>query len=162
MVTPSRDSVVAELRALRAGLEKNRSADSVNIGGRTYSVSDLIARIDVSLKADADLVMARAALTGALTHQRAIQAGEAVFLAAVWALVKLKYSGLHDKLVDFGLEPKQRQAARTNEQRLVMSAKNRATRTKRGTMSKSRKATIHGDVTGVVITPVKRGREPPK
>jgi hypothetical protein len=72
-------------------------------------------------------------------------------------VLALMYKGVPDKLdlLDIPL-PKPRKP-RTSEQLAATAAKIRATREARGTTSKKQKAQIHGNVTGVTITPVTSG-----
>jgi hypothetical protein len=58
------------------------------------------------------------------------------------------------KLGEFGLQPLKASTPLTAEKRLASTAKARATRIARGTMSKKQKLTIRGDVTGVIVTPI--------
>jgi len=75
-------------------------------------------------------------------------------MLAFVAFVKATFSKSPDVLVDFGLAPKQAATPLTVEQKAARVAKGKATRQARGTMGKKKKLAVHGDVTGVVVTPV--------
>jgi hypothetical protein len=76
------------------------------------------------------------------------------FMLAFVAFVKSTFSKSPDVLADFGLEPKKAATPLTVEQKAAKVAKAEATRKARGTMGKKKKLAVHGDVTGVVVTPV--------
>jgi len=77
MVTPSRESVLAEIRALKAGIQKNMMADTVTLSSQAYSGAQLAARVELSVQAELDVQTARGALADALTRERQVRANEA-------------------------------------------------------------------------------------
>lgn len=154
MVTKSRDNALTELRSLLAGLKTNATDHPSTLAGQTYTDGQLIARVQVSLDAEAKVQTLKNDLHDALIECDEVRARETEFLKGVRALVQGRHLGSHTTLQDFGMVPKKPPTKRTGEQRVVMTAKNRATREKRGTLGPKQKAAIRGDVTGVVIEPV--------
>jgi hypothetical protein len=159
MVTKSRGSILTELRGLDAGIAKNMGSRTTILAGVTYTAAQLRARIKVSLDAETSIADAKAALATALLAGRRVRTTEAAFIGGLRKMIQTGYGPLIDKLAEFGVPPKKPPPKRTTYQRLVMSAKNQATRKKRGTLSKKQKKAIKGNVTGVVITPVLNGRK---
>ncbi len=158
MATQSRESVLAELRALDTGVAKNMTGRTIILASESYTTSQLRARIKVSLDAETRVQVAKGELANALRDGKRVRGREAAFLGGLRKLVQTSFSTQLGKLADFAVPPKKRQSPRTTEQRLVMSAKNQATRKERGTLSKKKKKAIRGNVTGVVITPVTSGK----
>ncbi len=76
------------------------------------------------------------------------------FMLAFVAFVKATFSKSPDVLADFGLAPKKAATPLTVEQKAAKVAKAEATRKARGTMGRKKKLAVHGDVTGVTVTPV--------
>jgi hypothetical protein len=128
----------------------------VMIAGTTYTTAQLQARVQTSLDAETQVLTAETELNDARASCERVRKSERGFLLTLASLMKSQYGDSELPLAELGLRPKKKPGKRTNEQRLVMSAKNRATRQERGTMSKKQKKAIKGNVTGVVITPIVR------
>ncbi len=160
MVTQSRDSLIEELLVLKAGVTKNLPGVTVNIAGRDYTASDIVARIDEVLDAAANVRVARGALTKALDRETELRADAHGFFPSLRRIVQLRFESSPAELAEFGIAPKKERTRPTTEQKLVIGAKIRATRVARGTRGPKQKKAIRGDVTGVVVTPVREGDPP--
>ncbi|HEX3771414.1 MAG TPA: hypothetical protein VHV30_11135 [Polyangiaceae bacterium] len=68
--------------------------------------------------------------------------------------LRATFSDAAAQLGDFGLQAPRARTPLTSEKRLVATAKAKATRIARGTVSKKQKLAIKGDVTGVQVTPI--------
>jgi hypothetical protein len=53
MVTKSRDNALTELRSLLAGLKNNSTSHASTLAGQTCTEAELIARVQVSIDAEA-------------------------------------------------------------------------------------------------------------
>lgn len=154
MVTPRRDSVLAELRSLEAGVQKYLGNRTVVLASESYTGAQLLARVGLSLDAATRLQAAKGALADALANDRKIKKSEAAFLLDLKNLLRLNYSDSATTLGAFALEPRKKRPVPTPQEALVAVAKGRATRVERKTMGKRQKAAIKGNVSGVAITPV--------
>lgn len=154
MATPTRDELILELKALRAGIVKNLATFSFIVGGKTYPASDALALIDATIASASSVLEARANLADVLGADRALGEQNAPILKGFRDMIGLMYAESGTMLSDFGLAPRKPRTPLTVEKILARSAKSRATRAKRKTMGKRQKAAIKGDVAGVVIAPV--------
>jgi len=118
------------------------------------------AEIAASLRSFADLRAEVEAARASLRAKLALEAGSApamrAFLTAYVTYLRAAYGSSPDILASFGLAPRTRPQS-TVETKLVAVAKNKATRAARHTMGSRQKKAIRGDVTGVVVTPVRGG-----
>ena len=85
--------------------------------------------------------------------EQQLRTNDAQFVADVRQTILAMFSTQTDVLADFGLAPKKKPVL-TAQAKVARAAKARATRQARGTRSKKQLATISGDVTGIVVTPV--------
>ena len=154
MVTPTRRDVLAELRSLASGVQKHLTTGPYGIAGQTYTATELLTRVQVSVDSAVRVQEARAALVDALANDSAIHKSEAEFLRSLRNIILGAFSNSSETLAEFALEPKKKRRPLTAEESLEAAAKLRATRAERRTMGKRQRARIKGDVTGVVITPV--------
>ena len=157
MTTPTRDSVLAELRLLESGIQKYPSNGNMTLASVTYTDADLLSRIGACIDAVAAAKLAHGALTEAIANEERVLRDASEFLAGVKKNIQRRFSNASATLIDFGLAPKKQRRAATTEEKLVRDAKVQATRAKRGTKGKRQKAAIKGKVTGVVITPIVGG-----
>ncbi len=76
-------------------------------------------------------------------------------LRAYAHVVLVAFADATAMLADFGIAPPKARTPMTAEQLAARAAKAKATRIARGTTSKKQKLAVKGDVTGVVVTPVR-------
>ena len=84
-----------------------------------------------------------------------MQAKVGPILRAYERFVLVAFAGATQTLVDFGLTPPKARTPLTANELAVRAAKAKATRAARGTTSKKQKLGVKGDVTGLIMTPVK-------
>lgn len=155
MVTPRNDTVIADLTRLADGHEKHLPDTPFVFAGRTYEGPELVAMIRAVRDAAKRVARAHAEVAEATRANLKMQADNAGLIQGAKKRVQLAYSNDSGKLADFGLAPQSPPGTMSTETLLVRAAKSRATRKERRTMGKKQRAAIKGDVTGVVITPVK-------
>jgi hypothetical protein len=125
------------------------------VEGSTVTPADAEAKLTTFAKLRNDVDAARAAMKAAIADEQAQLPGLREFFLAFVSFVRAGYGNSPDILADFGLQPKKTRKPLTVEQRAAAAAKRAATRAARGIIGKRKRAGVKGDVTGVVVTPVK-------
>jgi hypothetical protein len=156
-LTKSTQAVLAE--KLAAGATKHfPKGMQMPIGGATLGIDQIAAQLTsfASLRNDTETARAayKAKLAAEANHAPAMNA----FIHAFVQVVRGSFGSQPDVLADFGLQPMKAHTPLTVEQKAAASAKRAATRAARGTKGSKAKQAIHGDVTGVVVTPVMAGQ----
>lgn len=148
---------LSEYQALVAGIPKYCPNAIFTIAGQTLTatqavtfISALLATVTAVDAAKTGIADARIAEEAALTQNGAIVKG-------IRENIALMFSNNTTTLAEFEIAPKKPRTPLSTAARAAADAKAKATRAARGTTSKKQKAAISGDVTGVVITPVKTG-----
>jgi hypothetical protein len=142
-------------KALAAGAGKHYPAGTkLPIGGESLTIPEIQAKLTSLASLRSDVVTARSALTAKLVTEAAQAPDLIAFLDAFVQVVRGSFTGQPDVLADFGLKPPKARTPLTAEQQAAAKAKRKATRDARGTTGSKAKQAIHGDVTGVVVTPV--------
>jgi hypothetical protein len=154
----ARADLFAQLTALAAGLAKNPAVQTI-FESEPYSAAELGARLQLSVDAEAAVLTKKAELADAIKSARGLRKTELGFVNFIRSLTKFRHTGNATALAEYGMTPPKKNPKRTTEQKLLMKAKNKATREKRGTLGPKKKKAIKGNVTGVVIKPVVRGEE---
>ena len=158
MATPTEKSVIDGLRALAQGLETYLPNESFFYASESHTGAEVIAEVRSLLANGTALLSARAALKDAARDFQEACVDKAPFLAARREMLQLAYSNDTGKLAEFGLAPLRHRAPPTTEEILLRNAKALSTRKERRTMGKRQRAAIKGNVTGVTITPVTKGK----
>jgi hypothetical protein len=153
MATPTRDEVIAELRGLQAGIQKNLATFTFIVASKTYSGAEALAVVETAVASAQAVLDARGTLSDALVADKRCQTLNGATLKAFRSIIGLMYTD-HTTLLEFAIAPKKVRTPLTNDALVLRAAKARATRTKRKTLGKRQRAAIKGEVTGVVITPV--------
>jgi hypothetical protein len=120
----------------------------------TFTPAQVVAQLQTLVALRQGVDDARATLKARLAAETAQAPTLREFMLAFVALVKATFSKSPDVLADFGLAPKKAATPLTVEQKAAKVAKAEATRKARGTMGSKKKLAVHGDVTGVTVTPV--------
>ncbi len=120
----------------------------------TFTPAQVVAQLQTLIALRKDVSDARATLEARLAAEASQAPTLREFMLAFVAFVKATFSKSPDVLADFGLAPKKAATPLTAEETVAKVAKGKATRQARGTMGTKKKQEIHGDVTGVVVTPV--------
>src|ERR1700678_2788669 len=152
MGKPGRAVIIAKLQNLATGLAKYPIKHTTILAGRDYSTAQLAARLQESIDAEVLVQTKKAELREALAACKKTRKREATFLDQLKSVTITRYGNASAVLQDHGLELKKPNPKRTTEQRLLMKAKNQATRKMRGTLGPKKKKAITGNVTGVIVT----------
>jgi hypothetical protein len=153
---PTGKSTEADLAVkLAAGTQKHLSTVAqLIIGSGTYTPAQVEAELQAFAKLRTTVDAAKAAVKAALEDEKSKGPAMRAFYTAFVAYVRSAFGNSPDVLADFGLQPKKARKPLTAAQQAAAAAKRKSTRQARGTKGKRQKSTIHGDVTGVVVTPV--------
>ena len=153
---PTKKSDEATLaEKLAAGTQKHLSTiGQLILESGTYTPAQVEAELQAFAKLRAAVDAAKAAVKAALADEKSKGPAMRVFYMAFIAYVRAAFGNSPDVLADFGLAPKKARKPLTAAEQAAAAAKRKSTREARGTMGKRKKSAIHGDVTGVVVTPV--------
>jgi hypothetical protein len=147
-------TIVANYRALIAGIQANCPNGSFILRGQSYTATQAIALLTTLMNASLAELQAKSAWKDAMVAAEKAEATDGVIANELRQVLALSYVDMTTELAEFGLAPKKARKPLTTDARLAATAKLRATRKARGTMSKKQRLLITGDVTGVTITPV--------
>jgi hypothetical protein len=151
----TKGQVVDSAKQLIAGTTKHFAAGTTVTFAKGSYTPDQIAQ---KLQALVDLRSNVNAAQATAKAQVALEAAQApalkLFAKQLRAFVKATFVTAPDVLADFGISLKQRSPI-TVEEKTAAVAKRAATRAARHTMGPRQKLGVKGDVTGVVVTPVK-------
>ncbi|HEV3194211.1 MAG TPA: hypothetical protein VGY54_27085 [Polyangiaceae bacterium] len=147
---------------LVAGAQKHLSnIGQLVIEGSTFTPAEAQAKLIAFANLRNDVDAARATLKAKLTAEMAQLAGLREFFLAFVTFVKAAFGNSPDILADFGVKPKKARKPLTVEQKAAAAAKRKSTRAARGVIGTRKRAVIKGDVTGVVVSPVKGAQPEP-
>jgi hypothetical protein len=149
----SKEAVLAE--QLAEGTQKHIGATTpVLVAGGTFTSVQIVAQLNSLTALRAAVDSAKSALRARLADERSKAPTLVAFLQAYEGFVRSAFGTQPDVLADFGLAPRKIKTPPTVEQKAAAKAKRAATRAARGTIGKKKKLAIHGNVTGVLVTPV--------
>jgi hypothetical protein len=158
----SKNSEASLAVKLAAGAQKHLSTfTQVVIGSSTFTPAQVVTELQDFAALRTSVDTAKAAVKAALQDEQSKGPALRAFIIAFIAFVRAAYGNSPDVLADFGLNPKKVRKPLTAEEQAAAVAKRNATREARGTKGKKAKASIHGNVTGVTITPVTAPAETP-
>jgi hypothetical protein len=146
-------AALATSLATGAGLHFPAGAQ-IPVSGVTLTIPAIQAKLTAFAKRRGDVETARANLTAKIAAEDAETPGMDAFVADFVKIVRGSFSTQPDVLQDFGVKPETQRTPLTVQQKTAAAAKREATRAARGTKGPKAKQAIHGDVTGVVVTPV--------
>ena len=147
---------------LAAGTQKHLSTlTQVILGSGTFTPAQIVTELQDFAALRNSVDTAKAAVKAALTDEQSKGAALRAFVNVFIAFVRAAFGNSPDVLADFGLSPKKVAKPLTAAEQAAAVAKRNATREARGTKGKLVKASIHGNVTGVNITPVTAPAENP-
>jgi type I site-specific restriction endonuclease len=160
--TNNRTTQLAADQALIDGLVKHASdIPSLVLGTQTITNADIVSRIQQLITSAKASAAAHVTWLAAVASDRALRAAQRQFLNDLRQTLRARFSTSPTTLDDFGLTA--RKAAKPKPATQVASAeKAKATRAARGTKGSKQLSTVTGDVTGVVVTPVKAGAAAPE
>jgi hypothetical protein len=146
---------LASVKALIAGTRKHFPNGSFVLGKTTYSTASLVAALEAYEPVIAALNAAHAAVNDAAAARTATEEQLAPILRDYTGYLRAIFSTAATELADFGLQPVKARAPLSSDQRTLATERMRATRKARGTRGPKQKLAIKGEVTGVVVTPVR-------
>jgi hypothetical protein len=137
------------------------SFTQVMLEGLTYTPVQLVERLKALARRRFDVDAAKAEYEGELEVAAAHASADHDFMLALVAFVMLCFGTEPPILHDFGLEPKKERTPPTADEVAAAVAKRAATREARGTKGPKARLAVHGDVTGVTVTPITTGTSAP-
>jgi uncharacterized protein YyaL (SSP411 family) len=146
MTTTNKVTFGEQLRTLENGIKANfTDVASVIVGGVTYTIAELTAKIDAFLAAQAATVAAQSAYHQAVTAEKVSDAAARVFRSQVQAYAVSRYGKTNPILTQLSFTPAKAKKT-TAAIKAVAVLKVKATRAARHTMNKKQKKDIKGSV----------------
>ena len=139
---PDKAKVLAGLRALIAGTQKNTPNDNLTFGGATYAAAALIQLLQSLVNAYVTHDDAVATAKDLLLALRDVKAKVGPVVRDYKRFLRAKYGNATQTLGDYGLAPEKARTPLTGEQTVAAAQKSKATRKLRGTLGKKQKAEI--------------------
>ena len=157
MTTLNQTSLRAADQKLIDGLVKHAGdIPSLVLGTQTLQNADIVSRIEQLITLAKASAAARVAFQESAAASKAARRAQRPVLNDLRQTLRARFSSSPTILADFGLSAHVR--AKPTAKTLVASAeKAKATRVARGTKGSKVLSEVQGDVTGVVVTPVKAG-----
>jgi hypothetical protein len=147
--------VVETTKLLIVGATKHLPAGtSVSLDGSSYTLDEIAQKLQALVDLRSNVNAAKASVRATLALEVAQAPALTAFSRQFRAYVKATFANSPAVLADFGIFPKQR-SPQTTQAKTAAVVKGAATRASRHTMGPKQKLAVKGDVTGVVITPVK-------
>ncbi|HEY8042343.1 MAG TPA: hypothetical protein VIF15_21215 [Polyangiaceae bacterium] len=154
MTTTNRTIQLAADQAIVDGLTKHTSdIPSLVLGNQTLQNADIVKRVEQMIANAKAAAAARVIWLAAVATDKALRAQDRQFIDDLKQTLRARFSSDGTTLAEFGLAPRKR-AKPTPKTQVAAAAKAKATREARGTKGSKQLAEVHGDVTGVVVTPV--------
>jgi hypothetical protein len=151
----SKGQVVTLAKQMIAGADKHLAKTTqVAFMGSSFTPDQITSNLQTLVNLRSDVNTARAATVAKLAVESAQAPALRTFMSAFASYLKVAYGTSPDVLADFGIAPKARTPL-TVEAKAAAAAKRAATRAARHTMGTKQKKGIKGDVTGIILTPVK-------
>jgi hypothetical protein len=145
---------LAGVQALIAGTQKHFPSGQFTLGNTAYTTASLVEILTDLAGAYAAVSAARLNANDALAALRTEEAKANPVIRDYVTFLRATFRSATAQLGDFGLQAPKARTPVSPEKRLAATAKARATRIARGTVGKKHKSTIHGDVSGVLVTPI--------
>ncbi|HEX8795832.1 MAG TPA: hypothetical protein VF765_33010 [Polyangiaceae bacterium] len=147
------------MQALISGLQKHFPNGSFTLGNVPYTTAALVTLFTSLANAIAAADAAKASAKEAVAAMRAARVNVGPVMKDLQDFLLATFRTASGTLADFGLEPKAPRTL-TAEEKAASAAKAKSTRDARGIVGKRKRASVKGDVTGVVMTPVTEAPAP--
>jgi hypothetical protein len=147
-------TALASMQALMAGMQKRFPSGQFTLGNESFTTASLVTLIKGVCDAMTALNDAQAKAKDAKLAFTGENTKAAPVIRDLRRFLRATFGNATEALADFGLKPTKAPAPKTAEQRVVATAKLRATRKARGTASHKQKLAVKGNVVGVDVTPV--------
>jgi hypothetical protein len=155
MARNTKGNVVTFAKQLIAGADKHLpKATQVALVGSSFTPDQIASKLQMLVDLRSDVESAQATAKAKIAVETANTPALRTFMSALVSYVKAAYGTSPDVLADFGISPKARTPL-TVEAKAAAVAKSAATRAARHTMGTRQKKGVKGDVTGIILTPVK-------
>jgi hypothetical protein len=142
-----------EYKALVAGIPTYCPNAIFTVAGQTFTATQAVTFIQAVLNAVASTATAKGAWKDAIAAEEKLVAQDGTTVKEIRNNIASMFSNALNTLTAFEIAPRKPYVPLTAAKRAAATAKAAATRLARGTTSKKQKATVVGNVTGVVITP---------
>jgi hypothetical protein len=140
---------------LVAGIQKHlASVQQMTIAGSAFTPAQATAQLQALATLRSNANAARTAWEATLSTEKSQTPALRAFLGSFVSYVRATFGNAPDTLADFGLVPRKAPTPLTAAEEAAKVAKAEATRKARGTIGKTKKLAITGNVSGVVVTPV--------
>jgi hypothetical protein len=160
MTEPTKNQRATAAATMAAGIRKHfATLPTMYIDGTPTAPAEAATRLESLAQLRFDAEHAKAAYEEALDIATAHEPETIAYKAGVRAFVRTVVGNNPAVLIDFGVAPIKPKPALTLEAKAAAVAKRESTRKARGTKGSRQRAAIHGDVTGVVVTPIPPGSE---
>ena len=153
-IQPKQAAIVAGMQALNAGMQKHFPNGQLTFGNAVHTTESIVEAIQGLVDAYSAVNAANATAKDALAARRAKQTNVEPVIRDLVVFLRATFRDATSQLGDFGLQAPKARTPISTDTRVVARAKAKATRIARGTTSKKQKLAVHGDVTGVLVTPI--------
>jgi hypothetical protein len=154
MSNTNRPSVVARDQKFIAGITKRLSnVQSLAIAGKQFTPAEIIQLLQLQIDLNGKIDPAKAAYTDAMAAYKNQSKLVTPVLAGFRAQIRNLFGNVAEVLADFGMAPNKPRTKPTLDARQEAVAKNKATRTARGTKGSKAKKAIKGTVPAKAPTP---------
>jgi hypothetical protein len=150
---PSKATILARVQAFITGLQKHFPNGSFTFGNVPYTTAALVALFTSLANAIVAADAAKASAKQAVAAMRAVRVKVGPVMQDLQRFLLVTLHSADGILADFGIQP-QAAKTKTSGEKAAAAAKAKSTRDKRGIVGKRKRASVKGDVTGVVMTPV--------
>jgi hypothetical protein len=145
---------LARVQALIAGAQQHFPNGSFTLGNVAFTTASLVQELQILADAMAKLNAAETGAKDARTALTETNATVGPLMRDFRRVVLAAFASATQTLADFGMQAPKARKPPPAEKQAAATAKRRATRKARGTTSRKQKLAIHGDVTGVTVTPI--------
>jgi hypothetical protein len=157
MPTYAKALTIDQYQALLHTIPTHCASTVITLGGKRYTSTQLVALIKSVLDAELGVSIAKAVWQEAIKKAAEAEATDGRTIKDARASLARIFAHDNGTLALLGIDPPKERARLTAEERLLATAKLRATRIARGTKSKKQLSRIKGNVTGVTIEAVVAG-----
>ena len=147
------------MQAFITGLQKHFPNGSFTLGNVPYTTAALVTLFTSLANAITAADSAKASAKEAIAAMHAARSQVGPVMQDLQRFLLATFRTANGTLADFGIEPKAPKT-KTAEEKAASAAKAKSTRDARGIIGKRKRASVKGDVTGVVMTPVTEAPAP--
>jgi hypothetical protein len=151
MTSPRKSAKISAEMALIAGIQKHLSSTSFMVLSQPETTAQVVALIQSRVDADQGTLAAKTGYHQAVVTAEALNVQTDPFVRDVRQTILGMFSNSPQILGDFALAPRKTPTPLTSEQKVIASAKRKATRAARHTAGKRQKAAIQGTLGGPVV-----------